>query len=400
MHNDMLKAAAHAAFAALTLMAAAPQARADVITDWNDKACAVIGKLGPGAPGHRAMAVVQSAVFEAVKAAEARRGSLDAAVAAANRATLAALVPAEKAAIEAAYQAAVGALPVGEATQAGIAAGEQAGTRLVEHAAADGAGASERYQWMAEPGRYVPTAVPAAVQWPSRTPWVMGSAAQFRPGPPPALDSDTWARDLAEVRRLGAKGSTQRSAGQTEAARYWEETRPLVYFPLLRVVAEMPGRSVLRNARLYAVAAQANDDALIAVFDAKYHYQFWRPVAAARTTHRAGSGVVEGESGWTPLLPTPLHPEYPCAHCVLAGAMAAVIDDELGGRPAPTLRGTSPTLPGTTREWRRTAAFVDEVKAARILGGVHYRNSTDVGARMGAAIGRLAQQRIAPAVEP
>lgn len=400
MHKDILKRAATFASVSLTLLTAAPLARADVITDWNDKACAVVAKLGPGVPGHRAMAVVQSAVFEAVKAADSRRGSLDAAVAAANRATLAALVPAEKAAIDAAYQAALAALPTGETTQAGIAAGEQAAARLVERAAADGAGASERYQWSAEPGRYVPTAVPAAVQWPARTPWVMTSAAQFRPGPPPELGSDAWARDLAEVRRLGAKAATQRSSTQTDTARFWEETRPLVYFPLLRSVAEMPGRSVMRNARLYAVAAQANDDALIAVFEAKYHYQFWRPVAAARTTHRAGSGMAEAEPGWAPLVPTPLHPEYPCAHCVLAGAMAAVIDDELGGQPAPTLRTTSPTLPGVTREWRRTAALVDEVKAARILGGVHYRNSTDVGARMGSAIGRLAQQRIAPAVEP
>lgn len=400
MHKPMLKNVANLAFASMTLLAAAPQAHADVITDWNDKACAVVGKLGPGAPGHRAMAVVQSAVFEAVKAADARRGSLDAAVAAANRATLAALVPAEKPAIEAAYQAALAALPAGEATQAGLAAGEQAAAKLVERAAADGAGAPERYQWSAEPGRYVPTAVPAAVQWPARTPWVMDSAAQFRPGPPPELGSETWARDLLEVRRLGAKGSTHRTAGQTEAARFWEETRPLVYFPLLRAVAEMPGRSVLRNARLYAVAAQANDDALIAVFDAKYHYQFWRPVAAARTTHRAGSGTAEAESGWTPLVPTPLHPEYPCAHCVLAGAIAAVIEDEVGHRPAPPLRTTSPTLQGAVREWRRPAAMVDEVRSARIFGGVHYRSSTEVGARMGAAVGHLAQQRIAPAVEP
>lgn len=400
MIRTMRKSATTLAGITLALLSTLPQARADVVTDWNDKACAAVAKLGPGVPGHRAMAVVQTAVFEAVKAAESRRGSPDAAVAAASRATLQALVPAEKAAIEAAYQAAVAGLPAGPATQAGLDAGEQAAARLLERAAADGAATPERYQWAAAPGRYVPTAVPAAVQWPQRTPWVLDSPAQFRPGPPPELVSDTWARDLAEVRQLGAKASTQRSAAQTETARFWEETRPLVYFPLLRSVAELPGRSVLRNARLYAVAAQANDDALIAVFDAKYHHQFWRPVAAARTTHRAGTAVAEADPGWTPLVPTPLHPEYPCAHCVLAGAMAAVIEDELGGRPAPPLRTTSPTLPGAVREWRRSAAMVDEVKSARIYGGVHFRTSTEVGARMGAAVGHLAQRRIAPAVEP
>lgn len=400
MNRTMRPAATTLAAITMTLLAASSPARADVVTDWNDKACTVVGKLGPGAPGHRAMAVVQTAVLEAVKAAESSRASPEAAVAAANRATLQALVPAEKAAVDAAYQAALAALPAGAAREAGIAAGEKAAARLLERAAADGAAAPERYQWVAAPGRYVPTAVPAGVQWPTRTPWVMDSAAQFRPGPPPELGSDTWARDLAEVRQLGAKVSPQRSAAQTDIARFWEETRPLVYFPLLRSVADLPGRSVLRNARLYAVAAQANDDALIAVFDAKYHYQFWRPVAAARTTHRAGPAMVEAEPGWTPLVPTPLHPEYPCAHCVLAGAIAAVIEDEVGHRPAPPLRTTSPTLQGAVREWRRPAAMVDEVRSARIFGGVHYRSSTEVGARMGAAVGHLAQQRIAPAVEP
>lgn len=392
--NKIFANLARSVVATLLGLAAVHGARADVVTDWNDKACTIVAKLGPGVPGHRAMAVVQSAVLEAVNAVGTQRGAVEAAVAAANRATLLALVPAEKAAIETAYQAAVAGLPEGEASAAGLAAGERAAARLLARAAADGAAAPDRYQWTSAPGRYVPTVVPAAAQWPGRKTWLIDSAAQFRPGPPPELGSELWARDLQEVRRLGERGSTQRTAAQTETARFWEETRPLVYFPLLRSVAEMPGRTVARNARLYAAAALANDDALIAVFDAKYHHQFWRPIAAARTTHRAGTAVAEAEPGWTSLVPTPLHPEYPCAHCVLAGALAAVIDGELRGRGTPVLRTTSPSAPGVVREWRSTAAMVEEVKSARILGGVHFRHSTEVGAQMGAAIGRLVQQRL------
>lgn len=385
------------------LGAALHGARADVVTDWNDKACEIVATVGPGAPGHRLMAVVQAAVFEAVNAIEPRYtpygpgltatqgASVEAAVAAANRATLRALVAAERPRIDAAYEAAIATIADGPARADGIRVGEAAAALMLARAAGDGAGAADGYRWDALPGHYVPTVVPAATAWPRRSPWVLERPSQFRPGPPPDLASEAWARDLQEVRRLGEKGSTARSAQQTEIARFWEETRPLVYFPLLQAVARLPGRSVVQNARLYAAAALAGDDALIAVFDAKYHHGFWRPVAALR----AGSGGVEAEPGWTPFVATPLHPEYPCAHCVLAGAYAAVIDDETRGRPAPALSTRSPSAPGVVRRWTRTDDFVDEVRTARIHGGVHFRSSTVVGAEMGRAVGRLVQQRFA-----
>jgi PAP2 superfamily len=385
-----------AKIASAALLSLLGVAHADVITDWNDKANEIVAKVGPGAAGHRLMAVVQGAVLDAVNGTEPR-APVEAAIAAANRATLAALVPAEKAAVEAAYQRAVEAVPESEAKARAIAAGERAAAQWLARAAADGANAPDRYQWNASPGRYVPTVTPAAASWPNRKPWVMDKASQFRPGPPPELGSETWVRDLQEVRTYGEKGSKLRTPQQTEVARFWEETRPLVYFPLLRSVAALPGRTVAQNARLYAASALASDDALIAVFDAKYHYQFWRPVTAVRSTHAAGGTTVEGDAGWTPLIPTPMHPEYPCAHCVIAGAVGAVIDAELRGAKAPLLRTTSPTAPGVVREWKSAAEMVEEVKTARIHDGVHYRNSTQVGAEMGAAVGRLVQQRLAAA---
>ena len=120
--------------------------------------------------------------------------------------------------------------------------------------------------------------MPAAPQWPQRKPWLMTSAAQFRPGPPPALASEAWARDYNEVKALGGKHSTLRTAEQTEIARFWEYSLPPIYHGVVRSVADAPGRDVTQNARLFAAVAQAMDDAMIAVFDAKYHYNFWRPV--------------------------------------------------------------------------------------------------------------------------
>jgi PAP2 superfamily protein len=382
-------------------------ARADVISDWNQTACDVVAKVGPGAPGHRMMAVAQVAVFEAVNAIDPRYvpympriqappgASVDAAVAAANRAVLLALMPGEKPNIEAAYETAVKKIADGPSKADGIAVGERAAAQLVARAASDGATGADNYQWQTTPGRYVPTVVPAVPTWPRRTPWIMERASQFRPAAPPDLASEVWARDLQEVRALGGKNSTVRTAAQTEIARFWEETRPLVYYPVLRAVAQMPGRSVAQNARFYASAAMAADDALIAVFDAKYAYNFWRPITALRIEHMAGGSKSEADPTWTPFIPTPLHPEYPCAHCVLSGAMGAVIREELRGRPSPRMSSISPTAPGVVREWETVDALVDEVAMARIYDGVHFRNSTVVGSQIGKAVGTLVQQRFA-----
>jgi hypothetical protein len=382
-------------------------ARADVITDWNDKACAITGKAGAGPGGHRMMAVVQVAVFEAVNSIEPRYApytekiaapqgaSVDAAVAAANHATLLGLMPAEKAAIEAAYQSALAAIPEGASKADGVAVGEKAAAVILARAAKDGSTAADNYQPYTTAGRYVPTMIPALPAWGKRTPWVLDKTSQFRPGPPPELGSDTWERDLAEVRTVGGKEGSTRTAQQTDIARFWEETRPLVYHPILRSVANTPGRTVAQNARLYAAATMAMDDALIAVFDAKYAYNFWRPVTALRNDHTAGKTKISADLGWSPLINTPMHPEYPCAHCVVSGSLGAVLNAELRGAPPPKLSSSSPTANGMVREWTSVADFMDEVRMARIYDGVHYRNSTEVGNDMGMKVGALVQQKFA-----
>src|SRR5437764_1445993 len=132
----------------LSLFASTP-CLADVITDWNDKACALSASAGPGAPGHRIMAIVQVAVYDAVSSithegkpylavVDAPRGaSVDAAVAAANRKALLEMLPADKPAIEAAYPAALDKIPAGTSRDDGVAVGEKAAVMLLAGAAAD-----------------------------------------------------------------------------------------------------------------------------------------------------------------------------------------------------------------------------------------------------------------------
>jgi hypothetical protein len=395
MNKHPLAPAGAVALAVALLAAAAQTARADVVTDWNQQANTLVAdaKLGPP-PAYRVMALVQTAVHDAVRAALALPQGGDvavaAAVAAANRATLARLLPAQEAAVAAAFQKALAALPDGAARAAGLAAGEQAAAALLARRADDGAAAPERYRPHAAPGAYVPTAGVAAVAWAGRKPWRLDSPAQFRPAAPAALDSAAWARDYQEVQALGARASRQRSAEQTEVARFWEFSLPSIYHGLLRGVAERPGRGVAQNAQLYAVAGQAMDDALIAVFDAKYHHGFWRPVTAIRNGDRDGHPATELEPGWLPLVDTPMHPEYPSAHSALAGALAEVLQAE--GLHGAGLATSSPTLPGRTRRWASLDAFVQEVGDARVWGGIHFRQSAEAGAALGRRVGALAVQ--------
>jgi PAP2 superfamily len=141
---------------------------------------------------------------------------------------------------------------------------------------------------------------------------------------------------------------------------------------------------------LFAAVAQAMDDAYIAVFDAKYHYNFWRPITAIRNGDIDANDATEREASWTPLIDTPMHPEYPCAHCIISAAVGAVLRAEIGAGPMPTLTTTSPTANGAARSWTTIDAFLQEVDNARIYSGVHYRNSTEVGTAMGKQIGALA----------
>jgi membrane-associated phospholipid phosphatase len=150
---------------------------------------------------------------------------------------------------------------------------------------------------------------------------------------------------------------------------------------------------VKQNARLFAAATQALDDALIAVFDAKYHYHFWRPVTAVRNGDIDGNPATERDAGWTAFHDAPMHPEYPSGHAILAGALGAVLEAELAGSRTPLLSTSSPSAKNAVRRWTSVGAFVQEVSDARIYAGIHFRTSVDVGTAMGRQIGTLAAQK-------
>lgn len=384
-----------------TLLAAAaviasPLARADAITDWNQTCGALIAEAKIGTPpAIRIMAVVQTAARDAVEAAQRRRASVDAAIAAAHRASLSRLLPAQQASIDAAHQAALASIADGPAKADGIAAGEAAANAVLA-ARADDVIVPEAYRPHATAGAYVPTAAVAVPQWSHRKPWLLASAAQFRPAPPPSLNSANWARDFNEVKDFGGRTSTRRSTEQTEAARFWDYSLPAIYHGVVRSVALGPQRDVAANARLFATVAQAMDDALIAVFDAKYHYTFWRPVTAIRNADQDGNDATQREPAWASLIDAPMHPEYPSGHSILAATVATVLKAEMKGAARQVLSTSSPTAKGATRRWASPEEFVREVSDARIHGGIHFRSATEAGEAMGRRIGELAVQLSGP----
>ena len=375
--------------------------QADVVTDANARTADIASKHPATPPAVRIMAFVQVSVFEAVNAITGRYpplqakinaapgASVDAAVAAATRTALSKLMPTQQAAIDADFEAALKLVPDGPAKTSGIGVGEQAATACLAKVD-EGLSLPDTYRPHTTAGVYVPTLLPALPNWGKRKPWVMTSGSQFRPGPPPALTSEKWTRDYNEIKALGAKNSTQRTPEQTAIARFWEATAPVVYWPVARSVAAAPGRDATANARLLAIAAMAMDDALTAVFDAKYTYNFWRPITAIRNGDTDGNDATERDPSWTPFIDTPMHPEYPCAHCIVSASLGAVLEAELGGGPVPSLSSASYTAGGAVRTWKTVADFVQEVAVARIYDGVHYRGSTEVGTVMGKQIGELA----------
>jgi hypothetical protein len=380
---------------------------ADAVLDWNEVVLARVVAARQGPPdGARSLAMMHLAMFEAINAVEHRYtpyafkgrapagASAEAAAAAAASAVLVKLFPDQAQAVEAAYAASIAKIPDGSAKTAGIALGQEVGAACLSMREQDGSGVPGVYRPRTAPGVYIVTTLPVSAEWPKVKPWFMGDGAQFRPGPPPALASAEWARDYNEVKSVGARQSAARSAEQTEAARFWTVVGPPSWNPVVRSLASSKPLTLVDNARLFALVNMAASDSFVAVFDAKYAFGFWRPITAIRNGDIDGNDATSLDPEWLPLVDTPLHPEYPCAHCISAGAIGEVLEAQFGKGDVPPITMTSLTAPGVTHRWTRISDYVREVDNARVWGGIHYRSSTEVGEAMGRRIGALAVQSV------
>jgi hypothetical protein len=260
----------------------------------------------------------------------------------------------------------------------------------------DGSAVDGTYTFGSGPGEYQRTPPtfgnPAVPAWPFVTPFVLKSGDQFRAEGPPSLGSDEWAEDFNETKRLGRVDSSDRTAEQTEIALCDAEGSLPMWNRVARTVSAQRSTDLVENARLFAAVNLAMADALIACWDSKYTYRFWRPVTAIPAADTDGNDATEADPAWTPLRPTPLHPEYPSAHACASNAAAEVLT-RLVGKDIPFSTTNSTCPAGVVRSYDSFRALADEVGESRIYIGFHFRTSIRHGANLGRQVGHWTFQR-------
>ena len=414
-------------------------ARVDAVTVWNANAgqAALDACLAPtNNPLHesRLYAAMHLAIHDALNAIDRRSrpyvfktgakpgASPDAAVAAAARDVLVPLLqqlPAPfsdcasgaVAGVDAAYVAALGAIPDGRAKRQGVALGQAAAAAILALRAGDGSDTplfDTAYPQGTQPGEYRFTPgfdFAFAPGWADVTPFVLRDSSQFRPGPPYAVTSRRYTADFNEVKRLGGDGITTpsaRTSEQTEVALFWVESSPLQWNRIARTVSAARGLDLWENARLFGLLNMALADGYIGSFDTKYHgYNYWRPVTAIQTATTDGNPNTSADPTWTPLVATPPIPDYDSAHSVEGGAASQVLKrffgtDHIGFTTCSLTLPTGSTCDDASPVLRSYTSFSqarEENGVSRILVGFHFRKAVDEGIDHGRKIGNRAVNR-------
>jgi hypothetical protein len=370
------------------------------VTDWDAVGVQAFSAaaLTP-AEGHVIFAYVAIAVYDSVMAIEGgyrpfeidvdapAGASAEAAVAAAAHRILGHYLPAQAPGIiDPAYTASLLTIADGQAKTDGVATGEQVADLLIADRADDGFRAAVTYTPPNPPiaGVWLPTATtpPIGPYLGLMRPFSLDSADQFRPGGPPALNSWRWVRDYNETKQIGSSTSTTRTDEQTVAAKFWAEPPVQQARGSFRTFVLDQGLDVVDASRFMAMISVTYADALIACFDAKYHFAFWRPVTAIRAGDTDGNHWTVGDPAWAPLLPaTPNHPEYPSAHSCITPAGGQVVARFLRSRD---IDFTVPSLTGLgDRHFDTVWELQNEVGNARIWGGIHFRSAVRDGIMIG-----------------
>ena len=350
------------------------------------------------AEGHVIFAYVAIAVYDSVTAIKGGHeqfavdmdapdgASAEAAVIGAASTILEHYLPAQAAMVGAARTASLLTIPDGAAKTNGLAAGDAVAELLIAQRADDGFRASDIYTPPSPPipGVWLPTALtpPIGTYLGHMRPFALKSADQFRPHGPPDLDSKRWAKDYKEVKEIGSSASTSRTAAQTEAARFWGQAPVQQARGSFRKFVLDHALDIADAARFIAMMSVTYADALIACFDAKYEYAFWRPITAIRAGDTDGNDATVGDAAWSPLLPvTPNHPEYPSAHSCITPAAGLVIARFLHTKK---IDFTIPSLGGGIgdRRFDTPSELEYDVASARIWGGIHFRSAVEDGAQV------------------
>ncbi len=387
----------------------------DALLEWNQIALDATVKASQGPlPQIRTMAIVHVSVHDAVNAiagdyktylkirSEPLGASPEAAAIAAAHRALVGLFPLQADDLNPLRAASLAAHGLSE-LDPGVAFGAAVADFILALRTSDGT-AQAQFPYTAPgagmPGVWVPVGpaddsrhpslAPAITPgWDHVTPWILKSASQFGPSGPPPLVSRRYARDYNEVKEFGSLASTTRTEEQTGIARFWLASPTAIWNGVARQIIQARDLSLAAAARALALLYLAPADASIVCWDAKYTFNFWRPLTAIRNGDLDDNVRTTADPLWLPLFVTPQHPEYVSGHSTNSSAMATTLMLLFGDDPGVAIVATSPSNPGFERHWATLSEGVEEVIDARIYSGIHYRTSDEEGARVGRRIARF-----------
>src|SRR5947207_760811 len=380
------------AIVGLALISVNTPVRADVIADWNNTAMDVMKAVNVGGnPWTRSLALENVSMSDAVNSVQNRysrymttelpsdpNASAAAAAAAAAREILMRQYPGQKAQIDAAFAETMQTIPDNPARVAGIALGEKVAAAVFTERQSDATNAPDTYR--------PPTTPPLFAQYATAKPWGMDNASQFRPAPPPALNSALYARDYNETKEMGGVKSTKRTDAQSDAVRFWTQANLFpAWFQAARQASARHGLSVAESARVFALMSMGLANCFIVDWDAKFQYNFWRPITAIRNGDQDGNDATERNAGWQPLNITPMHPEYPSQAGINAGAAEGLPAAVFGNGPEAFV-ATDINDARLSRQFTSLPQMDQEHQEVPIWGVIHFRNSLEVGEPMGRQI--------------
>jgi hypothetical protein len=407
MHSRKRRGAGLVAAAVLISLVVSAPARADAVTEWNDTAFAALTAAPPAGAGQPPtvstihLAMIHGAVYDAVNAIDRRYHpylaapkakrwySKNAAAATAAYRMLASILPAQEPKFALLYTASLEGISPGRARDGGIAVGEAAAQAMLDARANDGRFGPFRFTVGTEPGEWRPV-LPLFVNDPAAwvkdvTPFMIRRASDYRSDGPNRLESRKYAKEFEEVKTLGSVSSMERSADQTDMARFWSEG-PAIWTRITHQLSDRYRLKIADNARLFAMLYMTGADSLIAVWDDKAFWNFWRPITAIREAGDDGNSATEPDEDWLPLTNTPPYPDHSSGLSAVISAMAETSRDFFGtNRVSFSATGVNSM---STRSFSRFSQATDEVVGARVYSGIHFRISDEHGAKIGKQVAR------------
>jgi hypothetical protein len=381
----------------------------DPVVSWNNAVLDTLTALGPGGPAAgRPLAIVQVAVYDAVNAIahDGHRGylynlpaprvtSVDAAVAQAAHDTLAALYPTRAAIYDAKLAEDLAAVPDGPGERFGVALGKLTAKLVLDNRAGDHSTDVVTYTpktgagyWQPTPPAFAPALFP---QWPGVKLFALNSADQFRPDPPPALNSPEYTAAFNEVKTVGALNSETRTADQTQIAKFWLEPGGTAgqaghWNRIAQSVSVARGLTVPQEARLFALLSMAEMDAGVACWEGKYTYNYWRPITGINQADTDGNPDTVADPAWVPLLATPAHPSYASGHSTVSSASATVLA-RFFGTDNVSFSSAQQNDPTIVRSYTSFTQAAQEAGQSRIYGGFHWQFDNQAGQKCGRLVG-------------